>query len=188
MKKLFTVLVIVIFIAVLAGCSGGSTEEDTSKNPEAASDTSTSTTAPTTTTPTPTTTGTTTGTTAQTKELPRKIEYTDGTLPKDLEHVIENGVPVMVGFYEDGDRVSERLKDQVAQVAADYNGLMEYYEYTSLDDTSVTKLSLSLGVGYLPHISIIDRSKNIVFEKSGFLEANYLDTALYKAIYDNKKE
>lgn len=183
MKKLFAVLAIASFVFLIAGCSGGS--EDTSSNQNKSADAANSVestdSSGSSTTATPV--ATTRNNTSTKETTPRKMKYDKGSIPKDIEHNLDNGIPIVVAFLQSNEIISERLEPEIAQIVADYKGLLMYYKYTDNQSKEVTKLSLSLGVNYLPHISIIDSGKNIIFEKSGFIDSQYLNHEVYNAVY-----
>ena len=179
-KKLFLAPIIAIVVLLLAGCSSSSTST------------------------TPTTTGTTpaTGTTGTTPttasqgsatnsssayQVPRGFSYIKGTLPKDVESTLNDGIPIIVAFFKSDDSMSNQLQPMVARVADEYKSNSRYFEYTDDNTDSAIKLNIALGVKRIPFVGVVDDSKTILFEKSGFLDESYLSNAVYQALFNKQK-
>ncbi len=185
-KTIIVVLIVALITILLAGC-GGSTEETAQPDQEQATqDTASSQQAA----QQQPTRGSTTGTSTDTKsKVPRELEYTKGSLPSEFEKAVEDGFVTVVAMYSD-DSVSIKVSDSVDEVieSIDYKDQIKYlsYEITGKTSSSVARLTTALNVKYMPSITIIDRDKNVVFEKSGFIEKSFFSHKLFNVVYKDK--
>ncbi len=185
-KKIFVVFLVIVLIAILSGCSSSAPEStDTKTNGEQADQAGQASQGTQTTTQG---TKTTTEGQSEKEEIPREFKYKKGTLPTYMEHVLDNGVPIIVVFYDSDDRISQMLKTNIEQVAELFPREIVYFDFTDDNSDRAAKVSMSLGIGYIPSISIVNKNKQIVFQQNGFIDANYLEHQVFNAIYQDETE
>ena len=184
-KTVIVVLIVVLVSILLAGCSGGGADDGGAQTETQSTDTTAQ-----------QSTGsasssTTTSTTSETKKpaVPRELEYTKKSLPAAFEKAVEDGFVVIVALYSE-DSVSKKVSDSVDEVvkSVDYKDQIKYlsYEIGTKTSASVAKLTTAINAKYNPNITIIDRDKNIVFEKSGFIEKSFFSHKLFNVVYKDK--
>jgi|GEM_PF-5996881 len=187
-KTVIVVLIVVLVSILLAGCSGGGAD-DSGAQTETQPAQSTDTTAQQSTGSA--SSATTTSTTTETKKpaVPRELEFTKKSLPAAFEKAVEDGFVVIVALYSE-DSISKKVSDSVDEVvkSVDYKDQIKYFSYEigTKTSSSVAKLTTAINAKYNPNITIIDRDKNIVFEKSGFIEKSFFSHKLYNVVYKDK--
>lgn len=188
-KTVIVVLIVVLVSILLAGCSGGGADDSGAQTETQPAQSTDATTAQQSTDSA--SSGTTTSTTSKTKKpaVPRELEFTKKSLPAAFEKAVEDGFVVIVALYSE-DSISKKVSDSVDEVvkSVDYKDQIKYlsYEIGAKSSASVAKLTTAINAKYNPNITIIDRDKNIVFEKSGFIEKSFFSHKLYNVVYKDK--
>lgn len=169
-KAVFLVAVVVAFLAgaLLSGCGGGgATTESTAPGPNA---------------PTGASTSTATQTSVvgiQPIELPAKFEV-DKTTPLYFREALEKKQPIVVFLYNQGDTVSENLREVLRELSSDprYQNVIFLAIDASRSDL-VYGLAEPLGANYTPFIAVLDAEGVIRSEYPGYVDRKLLEQAIY---------
>lgn len=176
MKKVVLVIVALILAIALTSCGAGSdttadTQQASGENQAADQNTAGTT----------TNNAATPQTAAKDDKLPRKIEDLNET-PQYFQDAVKDKEPILLMLYSK-DRTSQELMKDVKTLYEDekYSGIVKFLILEMREDEETVDLARAFGVGYIPYTAIINREGKIVFEKTGFVDKEVLEQALYNA-------
>jgi len=131
-----------------------------------------------------------------------KFPVAEGT-PQAIADAIAEKQPLIIFFFDPDQRVTNDVRAQINTVIEDNTGLVELYsynlgEFASVDSDGLVQedaaaleqdsagqatvaLARELGVKFTPHLTVVDSQGYIIFQHSGFLDADMIERQVQRA-------
>jgi thioredoxin-like negative regulator of GroEL len=113
--------------------------------------------------------------------VPRKFVLKDST-PKFFRQAIDQGKPILVCFYNPDDSVSKEIINQIKPLNDKYSNQVIFLLLKADANQENTALAKQLQIRFVPYVAVLNSRSKIIFEKTGYLDSQVMEQALYDAI------
>jgi len=191
MRRIVAALLVASLAFALTGCGGGEPEPAPAPPAEAPV-----------TTPVDPTSAAASSTVSNEGAVFEPFPVTDGT-PVAITDALADNQPFMLFFFDDGQKSTNDVRQQIDKVVKDNTGLIELYayslgEYATVDSegrvevdeealkenaagAATVALARDLAVSFTPYVVVVDSQGYVVYRHSGFIDAEMLERQVQRA-------
>ena len=114
-------------------------------------------------------------------EVPRPFETSKET-PKFFLKALKAKDPILLAFYNDDDSISREVLAEIKIVQEKYQGAATFLVLKSDLNDQTSSLAEQFKVGFIPYMAVLNRKGTIIFEKTGYVDNQVIEQAVYDAV------